>query len=105
MPYFKTAHSILFITALAIPGAACAQETAPDSDVEVTAKIDHFATSDINADGTLDRYEFIAYVNARAEGGEIDYISMRDSGNLDAVFKTKDANSDGMLDRDEVESI
>ena len=100
MPFFKTLTTLMITAGFAVGGVANAQETQLDPMTET----DHFATADANADNALNKDEFMAYVNARADAGDDGYGAIRDGGNLETLFRIKDANEDGLLDRGELET-
>ena len=86
---------------LAVTPTAFAQESTPD----VTAKVqtvDAFASADIDADGALDRNEFVSFVIMKSDEGIADYSSIKLSGEYDDHFNTKDYNADGLLTAEEL---
>ena len=93
---------------LGLATTACAQDaemdTTYDTKTEVldTVTVDHFVTSDINADGALDRAEYEAFVAAKSEAGDADAAELAEAGDYDVEFMTKDVNADGLLTEDEL---
>ena len=86
---------------LAVSPTAFAQDDTPD----VTAKVqtvDAFASADIDADGALDRNEFVSFVVMKSDEGITDYSSIKLSGEYDDHFNTKDYNADGLLTAEEL---
>ena len=101
----KTTALIGATATLAIATAACAQDstyTTPNTETLDTVAVDHFASSDIDASGSLDRDEFAAFVARHAEDGDDVYIQLTETGDYDIAFMTRDTNADGVLDTDEL---
>jgi len=86
---------------LAISPAAYAQDDTPDVTSEVQV-VDSFTSADIDADGALDRDEFVSYVVMKSDEGDADYQSIKISGEYDNHFNTKDYNADGLLTAEEL---
>lgn len=86
---------------LALIPTAFAQDNTPD----VTAKVqtvDPFTSADIDADGALDRNEFVSFVVIKSDEGAADYSSIKLSGKYDDHFDSKDYNADGLLTAEEL---
>lgn len=91
------------IFAVATTSAAFAQDTAePMSDAPKA--VDIFTAADVDADGALDRDEFISFVVMKSDAGDADYSAVKISGEYDNHFNTKDYNADGLLTVEEVKS-
>lgn len=88
---------------LAVSPAAFAQDDTPDMapDTQIS---DVFTSADIDADGALDRDEFISYVVMKSDAGHADYTSIKLSGEYDNHFNTKDYNADGLLTAEELKA-
>lgn len=88
---------------LAISPAAFAQDDTPEMTPDVET-VDSFTSADIDADGALDRDEFISFVIMKSDEGDADYKSVKISGEYDNHFNTKDYNADGLLTAEELKS-
>lgn len=86
---------------LATASAAFAQDDTPELMPE-TQIVDSFTSADIDADGALDRDEFISFVVMKSDEGDADYKSIKISGEYDNHFNTKDYNADGLLTAEEL---
>jgi len=86
---------------LAISPAAFAQDDARNiaPDIQI---VDSFISADIDADGALDRDEFVSFVVMKSDEGDADYKSIKISGEYDNHFNTKDYNADGLLTTQEL---
>ena len=104
MPTIKTLIALLTTAGFATGSIALAQEVDPYPDVEPVEEVDYFTAADADANSLLDRSEFMAYVNARADSGDEDYIAIRKGDNLETLFTINDTNTDGYLDRSELEA-
>ncbi|NNC36313.1 MAG: EF-hand domain-containing protein [Acidimicrobiales bacterium] len=81
--------SALFITAsFAVSGVALAGAEA-------------FTAADINADGSIDKDEFLVFVSVNADNGDVENTKVRDTGDYDKAFAKLDTNADGKLSRAE----
>ena len=101
---FKTTALFGATATLAIATAACAQDSTytPNTETLDTVAVDHFASSDIDASGNLDRDEFAAFAARHAEDGDAVYAQLMETGDYDIAFMTRDTNADGVLDTDEL---
>lgn len=88
---------------MAVPSAVFAQDTMPET-VPAAEVVDIFTAADVDADGALDRDEFISFVMMKSDAGDIDYKSIKISGDYDNHFNTKDYNADGLLTEEELKS-
>lgn len=88
---------------LAATPAALAQDDTPDM-TQDTQVADTFTSADIDADGALDRDEFISFVVMKSDAGDADYSSIKLSGEYDNHFNTKDYNADGLLTKEELKA-
>jgi hypothetical protein len=90
-------------TALILVSApfAFAQDDTPDLKSEMQS-VDIFTSADIDADGALDRDEFISFVVMKSDTGDTDYKAVKISGEYDNHFNTKDYNADGLLTAEEL---
>lgn len=86
---------------LAAGSVAFAQDDTPEMKPE-TQKVDIFTSADIDADGALDRDEFISFVVMKSDTGDVDYKAVKISGEYDNHFNTKDYNADGLLTAEEL---
>lgn len=86
---------------LAICPAAFAQDAAPEMTPEAQA-VSTFTSADVDADGALDRDEFISFVVMESDAGDLDYKAIKISGDYDNHFNTKDYNADGLLTEEEL---
>jgi len=86
---------------LAISSIAFAQDDTPEMTPDVQV-VDSFTSADIDADGALDRDEFISFVVMKSDEGDADYKSIKISGEYDNHFNTKDYNADGLLTAEEL---
>lgn len=86
---------------LAITPAAFAQDDTPELKPEAQI-VDIFTSADIDADGALDRDEFISFVVMKSDTGDMDYKAIKISGEYDNHFNTKDYNADGLLTSEEL---
>ena len=98
----KTKLILAAAATLGVATTACAQDATYDADTPDTVAVDHFATSDLNADGGLDRAEFATYAAHKAEAGDAAYVQLTETGEYDVEFMTRDRNADGLLDTDEI---
>lgn len=90
-------------TTLGLATTAGAQVADQDATYDAdTVAVDHFATSDLNADGGLDRAEFASFAALKAEEGDAAYVQLTETGEYDVEFMTRDRNADGLLDSDEI---
>jgi len=103
MPTFKTLITLIATAGIASGSVAFAQEVDPYQEIEPVTETDYFSGADADANGLLARDEFMAYVNARADAGDEDYVAIREGGNLETLFTINDTNTDGYLDRSELE--
>lgn len=101
MPKLSKLSLITSAFMLAIPTAAFAQDDIPEMTPEVQT-IDSFTSADIDADGVLDRDEFVSFVVMKSDEGEADYKAIKISGEYDNHFNTKDYNADGLLTVEEL---
>ena len=95
----------LFIATATLMLAICSTAFAQDDTPDVTAKVqtpNAFTSADINADGALDRDEFVSFVVMKSEEGYADYSSIKLSGEYDNHFNTTDYNADGLLTAEEL---
>ena len=99
---FKTTALFGATATLAIATAACAQDSTYDTYSPDTVAVDHFASSDLDASGGLDRDEFAAFAARHAEDGDAVYAQLTETGDYDVAFMTRDTNADGVLDADEL---
>ncbi len=92
-------------TALALVAAptAQAQDKEPILEPELQA-VDIFTSADIDADGALDRDEFISFVVMKSDANDADYSAIKLSGAYDEHFNVKDHNADGLLTAEELSS-
>lgn len=94
------------LTALGLAFTASAQVTDPQDtdmmDPTPTVQDTAFLSADINANGELDREEFVSYAVMKADEGEKDYTEVRESGSYDDAFDIHDTNADGALSPEEV---
>ncbi|WP_026942313.1 CREC-EF hand family protein [Hellea balneolensis] len=81
--------------------AAHAQDNAPVVEPDTKA-VDIFASADIDADGALDRDEFVSFVVMKSEDGKAEYSAIKLSGAYDDHFNVKDYNADGLLTEEEL---
>ena len=97
---------ILSAAALAFAGSAVAQDVTYEDNTEVldTTTVDTFYGQDLNADGALDRAEFKAYIETKANAGDSDAFSIAESGDFDTPFMVADTNADGLVSEDEMAS-
>ena len=86
---------------LAVTSAAFAQDDTPDM-VPDAQVVDTFTSADVDADGALDRDEFVSFVVMKSDAGDADYSSIKLSGEYDNHFNTKDYNADGLLTAEEL---
>jgi len=86
---------------LAAAPTAFAQDDTPEMTPD-TQVADVFTSADIDADGALDRDEFISYVVMKSDAGDADYSSIKLSGEYDNHFNTRDYNADGLLTVEEL---
>jgi len=91
-----TAALILAVTPTAFAQSDTA-EVAPEAQV-----VDIFTSADIDADGALDRDEFVSFVVMKSDAGDADYKAVKLSGDYDNHFNTKDYNADGLLTSEEL---
>jgi len=89
---------------LAVAPAAIAQDDTPELTPDVQI-VDAFASADIDADGALDRDEFVSFVVIKSDAGDLDYKAMKLSGEYDDHFNTKDYNADGLLTAEELTAV
>jgi len=89
---------------LAVAPAAIAQDDKPELTPDVQI-VDAFASADIDADGALDRDEFVSFVVIKSDAGDLDYKAMKLSGEYDDHFNTKDYNADGLLTAEELTTV
>ena len=101
MPKLSKLSIIAAALVLATSPAAFAQDDTPELTPEVQI-IDSFTAADIDADGALDREEFISFVVMKSDEGNADYKSIKLSGEYDNHFNTKDFNADGLLTAEEM---
>lgn len=106
----RTTKKIIYLSTLIVlsSGAyASAQDADPimDKPVMDAPVVDAFAAADTNTDGALDRDEFVAFVVAKADAGDIDYKGVKLSGEYDNHFNTKDYNADGLLTAEELRVV
>jgi len=101
MPKLSKLSLITSALMLAISPAAFAQDDTPEMTPEVQ-NIDSFTSADIDADGALDRDEFVSFVVMKSDEGEADYEAIKNSGEYDNHFNTKDYNADGLLTAEEL---
>jgi|GEM_PF-1889817 len=101
MPKLSKLSLITSALMLAISPAAFAQDDTPEMTPEVQ-NIDSFTSADIDADGALDRDEFVSFVVMKSDEGEADYKAIKNSGEYDNHFNTKDYNADGLLTAEEL---
>ena len=84
---------------LAISPAAFAQDDARNiaPDIQI---VDSFISADIDADGALDRDEFVSFVVMKSDEGDADYKSIKISGEYDnCLLYTSPSPRDGLLSR------
>jgi Ca2+-binding EF-hand superfamily protein len=86
---------------LAISPAAIAQDDTPEM-MPDNQIVDSFTSADIDADGALDRDEFVSFVVMKSDEGDTEYKSIKISGEYDNHFNTKDYNADGLLTAEEL---
>lgn len=86
---------------LATGPVAFAQDDTPEMKPD-TQMVDIFTSADIDADGALDRDEFISFVVMKSDTGDVDYKAVKISGEYDNHFNTKDYNADGLLTAEEL---
>jgi len=93
------------IVATAMLFAATPAVFAQDAEPEVSPPVetvDVFTAADVDADGALDRDEFVSYVVMQSDAGDVDYTGLKLSGEYDNAFNTKDYNADGLLSAEEL---
>jgi len=95
-----TALGLAFVASAQITDGQDTDMTEPAPAVQDTA----FLSADINANGVLDREEFVSYAVMKADEGEADYTATRESGTYDDAFDLHDANADGALSPEELKS-
>ena len=91
------------VFAVATTSTAFAQDTAEPM-TKAPAVVDIFTAADVDADGALDRDEFISFVVMKSDAGDADYSAVKISGEYDNHFNTKDYNADGLLTAEEVKA-
>ncbi len=103
MPKLTKLSIALAAFTLAISPVAIAQDDTPELSPDVQI-VDSFTSADIDADGALDRDEFISFVVMKSDEGDAEYKSIKISGEYDNHFNTKDYNADGLLTAEELKS-
>ena len=101
----KSTHLTMAATAfvLAASTAGFAQDETVDArPAPVIKQVDIFTSADIDADGALDRDEFVSFVVMTSDAGDPDYSSIKLAGTYDDHFNTKDYNADGLLTAEEL---
>ena len=104
MPKLSKLSLITSTIMMAISSAAFAQDDTPEMTPEVQI-VDSFTSADIDADGALDRDEFVSFVVMKSDEGEADYKAIKISGEYDNHFNTKDYNADGLLTAEELKLL
>ncbi len=103
MPKLTKLHIAKALLILAISPAAFAQDDTPKIMPEIQI-VDSFASADIDADGALDRDEFVSFVVMKSDEGDAEFKSIKISGEYDNHFNTKDYNADGLLTAQELKT-
>jgi len=101
MPKLMKLTAVISTLLIAISPAAFAQDDTPEVTPEPQG-IDIFASADIDADGSLDRDEFISFVVMKSDAGDLDYKAVKTAGEYDNHFNMKDYNADGLLTAEEL---
>jgi len=104
MPKLSKLSLITSTIMMAISSAAFAQDDTPEMTPEVQI-VDSFTSADIDADGALDRDEFVSFVVMKSDEGEADYKAIKISGEYNNHFNTKDYNADGLLTAEELKLL
>lgn len=86
---------------LAAATSTYAQDEAPVMRLDVKT-VDVFTSADVDADGALDRDEFVSFVVMQSDAGYADYAVIKLSGAYDDHFNMKDYNADGLLTAEEL---
>ncbi|MDB2437748.1 hypothetical protein N9W89_03455 [Hellea sp.] len=87
------------------PAAFAQDKTSEITSSPEIAQIDIFKAADADADGALNRNEFISFVAMKSDIGDADYSSIKLAGSYDDHFNTKDYNADGLLRAEELVTV
>lgn len=96
----------LMATMFAIAGSAFALgASAQEAEVKPTIQDTNFLAADINANGELDREEFVSFAVMKAAEGHKEFVLVRENGSYDDAFDKYDSNADGAITPDELAEL
>lgn len=88
-----------------VSSALAISTNAQEAEVEPTVQDTNFLAADINANGELDREEFVSFAVMKAAEGHKDFVLVRENGSYDDAFDQHDSNADGVFSPDELASV
>lgn len=90
-------------TMSAIAGSAFALgASAQEAEVKPTLQDTNFLAADINANGELDREEFVSFAVMKAAEGHKEFVLVRENGSYDDAFDKYNSNDDDAIIPDEL---